>query len=82
MKKVCCPNCGGQLVIENFGQYGLVQKIGFNGKIQKKIVRKDYGGGDECETLVYCRSCLWSTSGEFIQNGDSISLTDGGASDG
>lgn len=71
---VKCPKCGHYLVYETYGQYGLVCKVGHNGKIQKKCKRVDYGMSDVFATMVWCPACLWTSDGQFVQDGDTIEL--------
>ena len=66
MKKIKCPKCGGHLVYETFGQYGLVSKIGYNGKIQKRTKRVDYGCDGAMYSMVYCPKCSWDSDGRFF----------------
>ena len=35
-----CPYCGGQIVMEYFGDYGLVYKMKSNGEPSKKPIRQ------------------------------------------
>ena len=74
MKKTACPNCGGHLVYENFGQYGRIHRIAFNGKIQKRYVTIDYGGDDALEAFVYCQACGWESRGKFVEQNHTITL--------
>lgn len=60
MNKIACPRCGGHLVMEEFGQYGMAYKISYNGKIQKRATFNDYGGNDIMENEIYCPACKWS----------------------
>lgn len=70
--KVCCPKCGGGLVIESTGQYGVISKIGHTGAIHKKQVKILYGIDGANEDMVYCRSCGWHADGNFRVDGDAI----------
>lgn len=68
--KVCCPKCGGGLVIESTGQYGVICKIGPTGTIHKKQVKVLYGIDGANEDMVYCTSCGFSVGNEFSVEGD------------
>ena len=52
-----CPYCGGQIVMEYFGDYGLVYKMKSNGELSKKPIRKFMyeTHGDDPE--IYCWEC-------------------------
>ena len=52
-----CPICGGQVVIEYFGDYGRIHKINQDGTVAKryKIVLYETRGADE--SIVYCANC-------------------------
>lgn len=70
--KVCCPKCGGGLVIESIGQYGVIRKVGLTGTIHKTEVKVLYGIDGANEDMVYCRSCGWNADGHFISDGGTI----------
>lgn len=70
--KVCCPRCGHGLVIEAFGQYGLIRKVSENGKIGKRAVKALYELDGASEELVYCPSCRWNADGAFSSDGEYI----------
>ncbi len=70
--KVCCPKCGGGLVIESTGQYGVIRKIGTTGTIHKKQVKVLYGIDGDYPDMVYCPSCHWHANGEFINENGKI----------
>lgn len=59
MKKVVCPKCGGQLILENLCQYGERQQVCKNGKLRKKVTRVDHGSM-EFQYLFcnYCKYCF------------------------
>lgn len=67
--KVCCPKCGGGLVIESTGQYGIIRKISPSGMINKKQVKKLYGADGAYEDMVYCPSCSWRADGAYDVEG-------------
>lgn len=68
--KVCCPKCGGGLVIESTGQYGVIRKIGPTGKIHKKRTKVLYGLDGAYEDMVYCTSCGYGVGTDFnVENG-------------
>lgn len=64
--KVCCPKCGGGLVIEATGQYGIIRKISPTGTICKKQVKVLYGIDGDFYDMVYCPTCHWHADGKFI----------------
>lgn len=63
--KMNCPKCGAHLVYEEFGQYGNIRKIGYNGRLQKRVKRADYGGED-VSPLVYCPECQLQADDFFL----------------
>lgn len=56
MDKNICPKCGGKLLIEAVGNYGLVYRMKRDGGMYKKPIRRlTY----ECSGLfmIYCEDC-------------------------
>lgn len=53
-----CKYCGGQLVIEYIGSYGLIYPMKSNGEPYKNPVKKiiyELHGEDTC--MIYCSTC-------------------------
>lgn len=67
-----CLECGAHLAYEEFGQYGIIRMVNYNGKLQKKVRRVDYGGND-VSPLVYCPECQWQADDVFLA-GDEIQI--------
>lgn len=73
MKNVVCPECGGTLTFESLCQYGLKQKVSKNGKLCKRIIKKNYGSMEAA--LLYCSDCKKTfDEDDFIYHGDSITF--------
>ena len=74
VRKVVCPNCGGNLTFEILGQYGLQQRVSKTGKLCKRTRKVDYGS--EEATILYCAKCKRSFSeDEYTFDADSVQLT-------
>ncbi len=55
MKKVVCPDCGGNLMIEYLYQYGLQHKVSSTGRILSRTKKVDGGPLNDC--ILYCPAC-------------------------
>ena len=75
MKKVVCPKCGGQLILENLCQYGERQQVCKNGKLRKKVTRVDHGSIEF--QYLFCNDCKYCFEGnEFNFSGDCVELVE------
>lgn len=63
MKKVICPKCGGNLLIEYTGNFGLVHRLRQDGTVGQKLKRYDYEL--DGRYMVYCRDCGEGYDGRF-----------------
>ena len=55
MSKVVCPDCGGNLVLEELCQYSMLYKVGSTGKVYKRGKKVDQG---TLEIIyLYCEKC-------------------------
>ena len=72
--KIVCPECGGELVYEVLGQYGIIRKVNPDGLIQKRQKKVDYGSTDD--VLLYCPICHWNCK-DFVSDGISVEVNYG-----
>lgn len=70
-KNICCPECGGGLVYEVLGQYGIIRKVNPDGLIQNRQKKVDYGSTNDM--LLYCPTCHWRCD-NFVSDGISVEV--------
>ena len=63
-KNCICPKCGGNLVIEYIGNYGIIYNINKNGSIGRRKKRIMYESSGDY--MVYCESCGTGYDGRLI----------------
>ena len=52
-----CPNCGGPVVKEYYGDYGRVHRVKKDGKISKRYKNIIYEVHGEDDVIIYCEDC-------------------------
>lgn len=69
--KICCPECGHELVYEVLCQYGIIHKVNPDGRVQKQHRKVDYGSTDD--VLLYCPRCYWRCN-DFASDGNTVEV--------
>ena len=66
-EKICCPACGGPLILHRVGSYADDYRVDETGKISARRKKRNIYPTDRSWTTVYCGKC-YETYTDFEMN--------------